>query len=192
MPACGLGRMDPPDAGMRTALLSLLVIFGALELLGQTPPPQPVAFRIGSVRFDRPEGWIYSRPADGVRAAQLEKKSSGTPLRIAFTRFPRRGRHRSGQCGSLAGPVYFPGFSRRNTNPRRHGHPSHPCEIKRHHEGRGSRGPHQGNAEQPGLRGNSESPDGLVIAKLTGSKANVAGEEKGFLELVRSAAGRSP
>lgn len=73
---------------MKILLVFLMLIGGVPPLPAQSPLPQPLAFRIGSFRFDRPEGWSYSRPTDGVRAAQLEKKSGGVPLLITFTRFP--------------------------------------------------------------------------------------------------------
>ena len=73
---------------MKTPFLLIPWLLASSLLPAQTPPPQPVAFRIGPVRFDRPDGWNYSRPTDGVRAAQLEKKTGSTPLIITFTRFP--------------------------------------------------------------------------------------------------------
>ena len=178
---------------MRTALLSLLLIFGALEILGQTPPPQPVAFRIGSVRFDRPEGWIYSRPADGVRVAQLEKKSSGTPLLITFTRFP------PGAGGTVQANMdrWQAQFISQDSpaeiqTPTGTAIPLTLVKLSGTMKGGVPGGPTKETPNSLVLGAILESSDGLVIAKLTGSKANVAGEEKVFLELVRSAAGRSP
>lgn len=176
-------------------ILRLLMgwVLASSLLSAQTPPPQPVAFRIGSVRFDRPDGWNYSRPADGVRAAQLEKKIGGVPLIITFTRFP------PGSGGSVQANVdrwigqflstetpaqilkpegtILPVTMVRLTGTMRGGVPGGPAN----------------HAPATLLLGAIlESPDGLVIAKLAGPSAAVSREEKVFADLVRAAAGRAP
>ena len=52
------------------------------------PAPQPIAFRVGSLRFDRPDSWRWVPPSDSLRAAQLEKKTPNGTLLITFSRFP--------------------------------------------------------------------------------------------------------
>ena len=76
--------------------LLLLLASIALSHSAPPPPPQPVAFRVGPLRFDRPESWRWAPPSGSFRAAQLEKKApDGTLLTLAFSRFP------SGQGGSV-------------------------------------------------------------------------------------------
>jgi hypothetical protein len=66
-------------------LLASIVISHAAPLA----PPQPVAFRVGPLRFDRPESWYWAPPSGSFRAAQLEKKApDGTLLTLTFSRFP--------------------------------------------------------------------------------------------------------
>ena len=52
------------------------------------PAPQPIAFRVGSLRFDRPESWRWAPPSDSLRSAQLEKTTPQGTLVITFSRFP--------------------------------------------------------------------------------------------------------
>ena len=68
----------------------LILLFASLALASAaTPPPQPVAFRVGPLRFERPESWKWVPPSGSFRAAQLERKSSdGTLLTLTFSRFP--------------------------------------------------------------------------------------------------------
>ncbi len=169
--------------------LGLLVLD---PLWAQNPPPQPVAFRIGTVRFDRPEGWSYSRPADGIRAAQLEKQGAEAPLRITFTRFP------PGSGGTVQANVdrWVGQFLR----------PDSPAHVETTADtavpltlvkitgvlrGGTPGGPAQNSPDTLLLGAILEASDGLVVVKLSGPKTAVRREEKKFLELVRAAAGRS-
>jgi hypothetical protein len=172
-------------------LVAWLAAFSLLP--AQTPPPQPVAFRIGSVRFDRPDGWNYSRPADGIRAAQLEKKSAGGPLLITFTRFP------PGSGGSVQANLdrWISQFQSAETPPEilkpdATALPLTLVKITGTLRGGTPGGPAR---DSPGtllLGAILESPEGLVVAKLAGPRASVAREEKIFSDLVRAAAGRAP
>ena len=178
---------------MNLAALVLLLAAMAGPLGAQTPPPQPVAFRIGSLRFDRPEGWNYSRPADGIRAAILEKKTAGAPLVITFTRFPQ------GSGGTVQANVdrWQAQFLAQDL----------PAEIQTPAgtvapltlvklRGTMKGGVPGGTAKEAPdtllLGGILEAPDGLVVVKLSGPKAGVGREEKVFLGLIETAAGRSP
>ena len=174
-----------------SCLLLLVLTPGLAE--AQSPAPQPVAFRIGAVRFDRPEGWNYSRPADGVRAAQLEKKSSPIPLIITFTRFP------PGSGGTVQANVdrWMNQFLSTDApaevrNPGDTSLPLTTVKLAGTIKGGVPGGPSKDAPESLLLGGILTSPDGLVVVKLAGPKAAVAREEKVFSELVRSAAGRSP
>ena len=169
-----------------------LSLLGVFPLLAQTPPPQPVAFRIGAVRFDRPEGWNYSRPADGVRAAQLEKKSAGASLLITFTRFP------PGSGGSVqanvdrwVGQFLRPDAPADVQTPAGTALPLTLVKISGVLRGGTPGGPSQDSPDTLLLGAILEAPDGLVVVKLSGPKAAVNREEKLFSELVRTAAGRS-
>lgn len=178
---------------MKILLAFLMMLGGAAWLPAQTPAPQPVAFRIGSVRFDRPEGWSYSRPADGVRAAQLEKKSGGVPLLITFTRFPPGSGGSvqanvdrwSGQFISTEAPAGI-------FQPEGTALPLTTVRLAGTLRGGTPGGPAQDSPASLLLGAILESPDGLVVVKLAGPKTAVSTEEKIFTELVRTAAGRSP
>lgn len=172
----------------------LVALIAASSLLpAQAPPPQPVAFRIGSVRFDRPEGWSYSRPADGVRAAQLEKKTGGVPLVITFTRFP------PGSGGSVQANVdrWIGQFLSTETpaeilKPDGTALPLTTVKLSGTMRGGVPGGPAQDTPGSLLLGAILESSDGLVIAKLAGPKTAISREEKIFVDLVRAAAGRAP
>lgn len=177
---------------MRLFPCLLLGLSGIAPLLAQTPPPQPVAFRIGTVRFDRPEGWSYSRPEDGVRAAQLEKKSSGAPLRITFTRFP------PGSGGTVQANVdRWIGQFLGTDSPAEVQTPADAAlaltlvKITGVMRGGTPGGPAKDSPDTLLLGAILQAPDGLVVVKLSGPKAAVSREEKIFSELVRAAAGRS-
>ena len=179
---------------MKSAPLCLLLLVGVTALsTAQTNPPQPVAFRIGSVRFDRPEGWNYSRPADGVRAAQLEKKSAGAPLLITFTRFP------PGSGGTVQANVdrWRGQFLSANQpadvqTPTGTTLPLTLVKLAGTMKGGVPGGPSADTPDTLLLGAILESSEGLVVVKLSGPKNAIAREEAAFLDLVKTAAGRSP
>ena len=178
---------------MRTLTLFLGVILGSPLLPAQTPPPQPVAFRIGSVRFDRPDGWSYSRPNDGVRAAQLETKAGATSLVITFTRFP------PGSGGSVQANIdrwigQFVSTETPSVIQKPDGTALSLTIVKISGTMRGGV-PGGPTKDSPGsllLGSILESQDGLVVVKLAGPKSAVSREEKIFTDLVQAAAGRAP
>ena len=178
---------------MKISSLLIAWLVASSLLPAQTPPPQPVAFRIGSVRFDRPEGWNYSRPTDGVRAAQLEKKSGSAPLRITFTRFP------PGSGGSVQANVdrWIGQFISTEApaeilKPEGTALPLTMVKINGTMRGGVPGGPTNDTPACLLLGAILESPDGLVVVKLAGPRASVNREEKIFSALVRAAAGRAP
>ena len=184
--------MDPADEGMKRSVLLLLLAAMAGPLPAQTPPPQPVAFRIGSVRFDRPEGWSYSRPTDGVRAAQLEKRAAGSSLLITFTRFS------SGSGGTVQANLdRWKAQFLLLDSPAEVQTPAGtaaPLTLVKLHGTMKGGVPGGPTRDAPGillLGAILEAPDGLVVVKLAGPKSAVIREEKMFLDLVRTAAGRS-
>ena len=177
---------------MRLVFFGLLLVLGFDRLEAQNPPPQPAAFRIGSVRFDRPEGWTYSRPADGIRVAQLEKKSAGASLVITFTRFP------PGSGGTVQANVdrwqaqflSLDSPAERQT-PAGTAVPLTLVKLSGTMKGGVPGGPPKDTAGTLLLGAILEAPDGLVIVKLSGPKSPVGREEKAFADLIRAAAGRS-
>lgn len=178
---------------MSLSLLLMASLLGSSLLPAQTPPPQPVAFRIGSVRFDRPEGWDYSRPADGIRVAQLEKKTGGAPLRITFTRFP------PGSGGSVqanvdrwAGQFLSTETPAEILKPEGTALPLTTVKIAGTMRGGIPGGPSKNTPDSLLLGAILESPDGLVVVKLAGPRTAARPEEKVFVDLVRTAAGRAP
>lgn len=177
---------------MRLVFFCLLLVLGLDRLEAQMPPPQPVAFRIGSVRFDRPEGWTYSRPADGIRVAQLEKKSAGASPVITFTRFP------PGSGGTVQANVerWQAQFLSQDSpaevqTPAGTAAPLTLVKLNGTMKGGVPGGPSKDTANILLLGAILEAPDGLVVVKLSGPKSSVAREEKVFLDLIRAAVGRS-
>lgn len=178
---------------MKIPFLFVAWMLGPSLLSAQTPPPQPVAFRIGSVRFDRPDGWNYTRPTDGMRAAQLEKKSGRSSLLITFTRFP------PGSGGSVQANLdrWIGQFVSTET-PAKIGKPEGTVlpltTVKINGTLRGGvpGGPAKDSPGSLLLGAILESPEGLVVIKLAGPASFVSREEKAFSDLVRAAAGRTP
>ncbi|NBS13512.1 MAG: hypothetical protein EBT57_01630 [Verrucomicrobia bacterium] len=156
--------------------------------------PQPVAFRVGPLLFDRPEGWRWVKPEGSLRAAQLEKSGlHPTPLVMAFSLFP------AGSGGSVQANIerWIRQFSRT----------SYPAEVKSiplkscPHTLVKIRGSLKG-----GLPGGPEKeiPDALllgailevdgemIVVKTAGPASALSGEEKVFAEMISVAAERRP
>ena len=157
----------------------------------QTSSPQPLAFRIGSARFDRPEGWTYSRPTDGILAAQLEKKSGGTLLRITFAKLA------SGSGGTVPANVdrWLGQFISRDAAPEVEALadttlPVTLVKVTGTMKGGVPGGPPQDTPDTLLLGAILDSSEGLVAVKLVGPKIPVGLAEPAFTRLVKSAAGR--
>lgn len=186
--------MDPKDAGMRVGtFIFMLLAWGTDWAPAQTNPPQPVAFRIGSVRFERPDGWNYSRPSDGIRAAQLEKISAGGSLLITFTRFP------AGSGGTVQANVdrWQNQFLSQDSptqieTPAGTTIPLTLVKLSGTMRGGTPGGPIQDSPNVLLLGAILESPEGRIVVKISGPKALLNREEKVFSGLVRSAASRAP
>ena len=179
--------MKPP------LLLFFLCFLTAVFSPAQSNPPQPLAFRIGSVRFDRPEGWSYSRPTDGILAAQLEKKTDGAPLRITFARLA------SGSIGTVSANVdrWQGQFLSRDSAPRIETLtgttlPLTLVKLAGTMKGGVPGGPPNEAPDTLLLGAILDSPEGLVAVKLVGPQKMVGLAEPVFMELVKSAAGRKP
>lgn len=175
------------------ALVLTLGFLGVAASSSQTNPPQPVAFRIGSIRFERPDGWNYSRFLDGVRTAQLEKKSAGEPLRITFTRFS------AGSGGTVPANLdrwraqfLSQSFPAEIQTPAGTSVPLTLVKLCGTMKGGTPGGPAQDSPDILLLGAILESPEDRVVVKMIGPRAQVGPEEKMFSELVRAAAGRTP
>ena len=134
--------MDPSPPRMNFFLF-LIIVTATLTHSAPSPSPQPVAFRVGPLRFDRPESWRWVPPSGNFRAAQLEKKSpDGTPLTLTFSRFfVRRRWLDTSQSRSLDGSIHhLQPISYRNQ--KRFGRHPHPFSPRRHASGRYPGWPH--------------------------------------------------
>ncbi|NDE85833.1 MAG: hypothetical protein EB056_07440 [Verrucomicrobia bacterium] len=158
------------------------------------PPPQPVAFRVGPLLFDRPEGWRWVKPEGSFRAAQLEKSGPGkTLLLMTFSRFP------AGTGGTVQANI--------DRWIRQFSHTSSPADVRSVTPGsypvtlvkiRG--------ALKGGLPGgpDKEIPDALllgaileaegemIVVKMAGSASSLSTEEKAFGEMISGAAEKRP
>ena len=173
--------------------LLLLLATIAISQAAPSTSPQPVAFRVGPLRFDRPESWRWAPPSGSFRAAQLEKKAAdGTLLTLTFSRFP------SGDGGSVQANIdrWIAQFT---TPP-----PSHP-ETKKGTEGSltflrlegtlrgGTPGGPQKDLPHALLLGAILEADGeQIIMKLAGPASAIATAQKEFLRLAEKAVGLTP
>ena len=179
---------------MKSRLLLFSLWFLAAVFSYALPdPPQPLAFRIGSVRFDRPEGWTYFRPADAILAAQLEKKIGGAPLRITFTKLA------SGSGGTVSANLdrWQGQFLSRDNVPQIEAStdtalPLTLVKLAGTMKGGVPGGPPKDTPDILLLGAVLDSPEGLVAVKLVGPKKTVGLAEPVFMGLVKSAAGRRP
>lgn len=173
----------------------LLLLLASIVISHAAPSasPQPVAFRVGPLRFDRPESWYWVPPSGSFRAAQLEKKApDGTVLTLTFSRFP------SGNGGSVQ--ANLDRWIAQFTTPSS----SHP-ETKKGTDGSmtfirlegtlrgGTPGGPQKDLPHALLLGAILEADGeQIIMKLAGPASAVATAEKEFLRLAETAIGLTP
>ena len=176
-----------------TLLLFFSLWFLAASHAAPTAPPQPVAFRVGPFRFDRPDSWRWAPPSSTFRYAQLEKKSPrGTLLILTFSRFS------AGEGGSIQ--ANLDRWAAQFTPPL-----TPQSETKKGTHGTltlirltgtllgGTPGGPAKDLPQALLCGAIlESEGELVVMKLAGPAQEVAPAEKDFLKLAQSAVGLSP
>lgn len=158
------------------------------------PPPQPVAFRVGPLLFDRPEGWNWVKPEGSFRVAQLEKSGPNkTPLVMAFSRFP------AGTGGTVQANIdrWIRQFSQTASPADVRPVSSKSCPITLVK----IRGSLKG-----GLPGGSdkEIPDAIllgaileaegemIVVKTAGPASALSGEEKVFSEMISAAGEKRP
>jgi len=173
--------------------LLLLLASITISLAAPSVSPQPVAFRVGALRFDRPESWRWAPPSGSFRAAQLEKKApDGTLLTLTFSRFP------SGDGGSVQANIdrWIAQFTTPSS--------SHP-ETKKGMDGsmtfirlegtlRGGTpgGPKKDLPHALLLGAILEAEGEQIIMKLAGPASAVTTAEKDFQRLAESAIGLTP
>lgn len=176
-------------------LFSLILLLSSLTLTYSAPSssPQPVAFRVGPFRFDRPPSWRWAPPSGTFRAAQLEKKlPDGTLLTLTFSRFS------AGEGGSVQ--ANLDRWSAQFTSP-----PNSQPQTKKGPEGsltliryegtlRGGTpgGPTQNLSQALLLGAILEAPGELIIMKLAGPARAIATAEKDFVQLASAAVGLTP
>jgi len=176
--------------------LCLSLLFGNAIFASPTTPstPQPVAFRVGPLRFDRPESWQWVKPSGAFRTAQLEKKApDGTSLVITFSRFP------AGEGGSVQANIdrWISQFTQTTGTPEviSHAGPGCPFTLVRilgTMKGGVPGGPPK-DLPQALLRGGILEAEGeLVMVKLAGPASAVRSGEKDFEALISAASGRDP
>ena len=180
---------------MRLCLCLFLLVGGACFAAPPSPStPQPVAFRVGSLRFDRPESWQWVKPSGAFRTAQLVKKSpDGTPLVITFSRFP------AGEGGSVQANIdrWISQFTQTIGTPEVIPHAGKGCpftlvRILGTMKGGVPGGPPKELPEAM-LRGAILEAEGeLVMVKLAGPASAVHSGEKDFEALILAASARSP
>lgn len=177
---------------MKSLLLILLLAGFLFSSKGASTPPQPVAFRVGTLRFDRPESWNWVPPAGEFRAAQLEKKvGRDSVLRMTFSRFPGASPSSTqanvdrwiAQFSSLSAPAEVQSVPSKTC-------PFTTVKIRGALKGGTPGGPAQETKEALLLGAILSSEGELIVVKLTGPATLLAPEEKTFSELVSAAAQR--
>lgn len=184
--------MGKENAGLRWVIPILAWVL-SLAPLAAEPPPQPVAFRVGSLLFDRPEGWKWVQPEGSLRVAQLEKTGPGkTPLVMAFSRFP------AGSGGTAQANVdrWVRQFSQTSTPAEIQSSVTKAGTLTRVHIRGSLRGGIPGGPEKdiPDallLGAILETEGGMIVVKLAGPASALTGEEKTFTELISNAADKN-
>ena len=172
------------------ALLVALGLAGALIPGWAEPPPQPVAFRVGPLLFDRPEGWNWVKPEGSFRAAQLEKtKSNKTPLVMAFSRFP------AGTGGTVQANLdrWIRQFSQTSSPAEVRSVSTNSClltlvKIRGSLKGGLPGGPDQEIPDALLLGAILETEGEMIVVKTAGPTSALTGEEKVFSEMISAAA----
>jgi len=171
------------------AALSLSLVSGRSET-----PPQPVAFRVGPLLFDRPEDWKWVKPEGSFRVAQLEKAGPSRSLVVmAFSRFP------GGTGGSVQANVdrWIRQFSQTSAPAEVQELKGKSCpvtmvKIRGSLKGGLPGGPEKEIQDALLLGAIFEAEGELIVVKVAGSATTVASEEKSFSAMVAAAAEKKP
>ena len=163
----------------------------AFALAGQAaePLPQPVAFRVGPLLFDRPADWQWVKPEGSFRVAQLEKTGSGkNPMVMAFSRFP------AGAGGNVQANIerWVRQFSRTSSPAEvqtltASSGPVTRVKIRGSLNGGTPGGPAKEIPDALLLGAILETDEGTIVVKLAGPNSALAAEEKTFSNLISAA-----
>lgn len=173
---------------------AVLILGLALSPCLAEPPPQPVAFRVGPLLFERPESWKWVKPEGSFRAAQLEKSVSGKPpVVMVFSRFP------AGAGGTVQANVerWVGQFSKTTYPPEVQTIPGKVCPVTRV-KVRGSLkdgtpgGPEKGIPDALLLGAILEAEGGMIVVKIVGPESALTREEKTFDGLISAATEKKP
>ncbi|NCW28076.1 MAG: hypothetical protein EBV83_07280 [Verrucomicrobia bacterium] len=158
------------------------------------PPPQPVAFRVGSLLFDRPEGWTWVKPEGSFRAAQLEKSGPNkTRLLMTFSRFA------DGTGGTVQANIdrWIGQFSQTSSPADVRSISTSSCPLTFVKIGGSLKGGIPGGPEKETpnalLLGAILEPEGeMIVVKMAGPTVGLSGEERAFFGMISAATGKRP
>mgnify|MGYP006286616703 CR=1 FL=1 len=174
--------------------LTTLALGMALSACLAEAPPQPVAFRVGPLLFERPESWKWVKPEGSFRVAQLEKTGAGKSVIVmAFSRFP------AGAGGSVQANVerWIGQFSQTSSAPEVQSLPGKICPVTRVKirgtlKGGTPGGPEMEIADALLLGAILEAEGGMIVVKMAGPATPLTREEKTFDALLSAATEKKP
>jgi len=179
---------------MKSFFWACLALFFSLAPTYTETPPQPVAFRVGPLLFERPAGWKWVKPEGSFRAAQLEKSGPHqTSIVMAFSRFP------TGTGGTVQANVdrWIQQFSQTSTPPVIQNQTEKSCpltmvKIRGILKGDLPGGPKQPLPDALLLGAILEADGELIVAKLAGPASLVSPEERVFSAMISAAIEKKP
>lgn len=178
---------------MKSLLFALGLSFVVFPCRAESPP-QPVAFRVGPLLFDRPEGWRWVKPEGSFRAAQLEKFGPNkATLVMAFSRFP------AGTGGTVQANIerWVRQFSQTSSPADVQSISTKSCHVTLVKICGSLKGGLPGGPEKEIpkalLLGAILETDGeMIVVKTAGPTSALLGEEKVFSEMISAAAEKRP
>ena len=185
--------MGEENAGVKK-FLTVLTMGMTLSAGLAEAPPQPVAFRVGPLLFERPEGWKWVKPEGSFRVAQLEKTGAGkSAIVMAFSRFP------AGAGGTPQANVerWVGQFSRTATPPEVQSLAGNACPVTRVKirgtlKGGTPGGPEKEITDALLLGAILEAEGGMIVVKMAGPATSLTQEEKTFDALLSAATEKKP
>lgn len=156
--------------------------------------PQPVAFRVGPLLFDRPEGWKWVKPEGSFRVAQLEKTGPGKiPIIMAFSRFPPG----AGGTPQANADRWIRQFSQTTSPADIQSDSAKTCPVTKVRirgtlKGGTPGGPEKEIPDALLLGAILEAEGGMIVVKMAGPATALAGEEKVFAEMISAATEKKP
>ncbi len=167
----------------------LWLLFLLILSVGILQAADPVEFQVGTLSFERPEGWQWVVPSSPMRKAQLTISGNGGTADVTFFHFG------AGQGGGVQANVdrWFGQFQNAKTGQTKETIGKTPVTFV-HAEGTFASGM-PGGATTPmvnyAMRGAIlENPAGDVFVKMTGPATLVEPANTAFEKMVRDAAAR--